>query len=95
MSEMIKSLVIDEEKKYILTKFTKTKNGIQIQESDHNSLITNINATWHKKRDIKSIEMSDLKDQEGLKKFKAMTSKDNLLSKVFQEEEKNIEVKTK
>ena len=39
--------------------------------------------------------MSDLKDQEGLKKFKAMTSKDNLLSKVFQEEEKNIEVKTK
>ena len=39
--------------------------------------------------------MYDLKDQEGLKKFKAMTSKDNFLSEVFQEEEKNIEVKTK
>ena len=95
MSQMINSLVIDEEKKYVLTKFTKTKNGMKIQESDHNSLITNINATWHKKRNIKPIEMYDLKDQEGLKKFKAMTSKDNFLSEVFQEEEKNIEVKTK
>ena len=77
MVEMIESLKIDEDKKYSLTSYKKTKNGIKIQESDHNTLITTLNAKWSKKIAVKRYEMYDLKDQEGLIKFKEMTSKND------------------
>ena len=95
MVEMIESLKIDEDKKYSLTSYKKTKNGIKIQESDHNTLITTLNAKWSKKIAVKRYEMYNLKDQEGLIKFKEMTSKNDFLSEVFNDEDKNIEIKTK
>ena len=75
MVDMVESLVIDEERKYVLTKYQKTKKGVKIQESDHNSLITQVNAVWNKKRNMKKVGIYNLKDVEGLKKFKEMTSK--------------------
>ena len=39
--------------------------------------------------------MYNLKDKEGLNKFKKMTNKDTFLSEVFEDETKNIAVKTK
>ena len=52
---MTQELVIDEEKKYVLTKYTKTKKGVKIQESDHNSLITHLKATWNRNTNIKGL----------------------------------------
>ena len=95
MEGMISDLVIDEAKKYVLTKHTKTKNGFKVKESDHNTLITNVKATWNKKKFIKKIEIYNLKDKDGLLKFKEMTSKDTFLSEVFKDENKNINVKSK
>ena len=83
MDDMIEGLVIDESKNHALTSYTKTKNGTKVKESDHNSMITNIKASWVKKPQIKRVEIYNLKDREGLTKFKDMTSKDTFLSSVF------------
>ena len=57
--------------------------------------MTNIKATWNKNKNIQRTEIYNLKEKEGLKMFKAMTSKDKFLSEVFHDDEKKIEVKTK
>ena len=85
MAEMIEELVIDEDKQHVLTSFRKTKTGTKNKESDHNTLITKVTAVWNKKLHAKRIEMYNLKDKEGLKKFKAMTSQDTFLSSKFKD----------
>ena len=94
MGDMIEELVIDESKQYALSKYKKTKNGVKVIESDHNSLVTKVKAVWKKKHPENRIEMYNLKDINGLKKFREITSRDNFLSGLF-EEEGNIEIKTK
>ena len=86
--EMISEVNIDEERKFVLTRYTKTKKRNRVKESDHNSVITYINTTWNKNKDSNRIEIYSFKDQNGLKKFKEMTSKDNFLSEVFTEAQK-------
>ena len=95
MVEMIEGLIIDEDKKYVLTKYRKTKKGIQVRHSDHNSLVTSVRATWQRKIKLTHTEIYNIKDKDGLKKFHEMTSKDTFLSEVFNDENKKIEVKTK
>ena len=95
MEDIISEVIIDEDRKHVLTRYTKTNKGPSLKESDHNSIITYIKAKWNKKRNIKRTETYNLKDIEGLKMFKEMTSKDDFLSQVFNDEEKHIEVKTK
>ena len=59
MDDMVEELLIDEDKKYALTSYSKTKIGTKVKESDHNSLITKITAVtpnFHKpKRKIHSL----------------------------------------
>ena len=95
MIDMITGLQIDEEKKFVLTKYTKTKNGVKIQESDHNSLITNVKSVWNKTEAVKRKELYNLKDKKCLKRFKEMTTKGKFLSAVFSDKNKNISVQTK
>ena len=95
MESIISEVLIDEERKHVLTRYTKTKKGPSIKESDHNSIVTHIKVSWNKNRNTKRTEMYNMKDIEGLKMFKEMTSNDNFLSEVFHDEEKKIEVKTK
>ena len=85
MSDMITELVIDEEKLHALTSYRKTKTGPKVIQSDHNSMITQVQSVWHKKVPKERTEMYNLKDKEGLKKFKDITSKDTFLSEVFTE----------
>ena len=94
MSEMIEGMSIDETKKHALASFRKTKNGTKVKESDHNSMITKVKGLWNKKLPHNRTEMYNLKDKEGLIKFKEMTSKDNFLSSVFNDHT-SIEIQTK
>ena len=71
------------------------KKSPSITESDHNTIVTHIKSAWNKNKNIKRTEIYNLKDKEGLQKFKEMTSQDNFLSEVFHIEDKNIEVKRK
>jgi hypothetical protein len=77
-SDMIGSLVsvnIDEAKRNVLTRITKTKNGVVKKESDHNSIITKFNINWERKRKEDRIELFNFKDINGQKKFKELTEK--------------------
>ena len=80
---------------YVLAKYTKTKNGIKITESDHHSIITRFKANWKRKSKCARKEIYNLKDQASLKAFKEFTSKDKFLSEVFEDENKSVEVKSK
>ena len=95
MEEIISEVLIDEEKKYVLTRYTKTKNGFNKKESDHNTIITYIKSHWNKKKNISRVEMYNFKDPYGLKMFKEMTSNDKFLSQVFEDKDKQIEGQTK
>ena len=95
MEDMIRKVTIDEERKHILTRHTKTKNGVKVKESDHHTIVTEISVKWNKKKNMKTIEIYNLKDKEGLRKFMEMTNKDSFLSEVFEDKTKNISVKTK
>ena len=50
MEEIISEVVIDEEKNLVLTRHSKTKNGVKVKQSDHMSIITQVKSTWNKKR---------------------------------------------
>ena len=95
MEKLINKVTIDEERKNVLTRYTKSKKGTTIKESDHNSMITEVNTAWNKKKNVLRLETYNFKDKDGLKKFKDMTNKDKFLSEVFTNVDKNIEVTTK
>ena len=94
-AEMIDNMVIDEERKHVLARFTKTKTGVKVKESDHNSIITNVRANWNKNDVPKREETYNFKNKECLQNFKEMTSQGRFLSEVFDDENKDINVKTK
>ena len=49
IEDLISEVIIDEERKHVLANFRKTKNGVKVNESDHNTIITYFNSTWNKK----------------------------------------------
>ena len=95
IAQVIEQVEIDEERKYVLTKYTKTKKGVKITESDHHSIITRIKANWKRKANLERKEIYNLKDEASLAKFKEFTSKSDFLSEVFEDKNKSVEVKSK
>ena len=93
MSSHFKSLYIDEQKKHVLTRISKTKKGIVHKESDHNVLITEFDQLHITNNDKAKVELYNLKNSDCQKKFKAYTSNTNMLSSVFDSNE-NINVLT-
>ena len=94
MQEMTSKVLIDDDRKHVLVRYMNTKHGIKVKESDNNSIVTEIKVKWDKSNTLKQVEMYNLKDPEGLKKFKEMTTNHKFLSEVFNDEDKNIFVKT-
>ena len=87
-------LVIDEDKKHVLTKIIKTKKGIKKVESDHNALISKLKFTWNKHLSKNKVEIYNLKNKECQKVFKEITSKSNDLSSLFLKDD-NLNICTK
>ena len=85
--DKIDSVIVDEEIEHVLTRISKTKSGTVIKESDHNVIQTSIKIPWRKRKIPKPEAMFNLKNKECQKLFKAETSKNNKLSKVFDEVE--------
>ena len=48
MEDLIENMVVDEERKFVLSRYTKTKAGVKVKESDHNSIVTTIKTSWNK-----------------------------------------------
>ena len=86
----VESIVIDDERKHVLTRLTKTKKGVVKVESDHNVIFTNLKLTWDKKVREQRTEIFNLKNIECQKVFKEATTIENnnhYLSSVFDEKD--------
>ena len=90
----IGKMMIDDERKYVMTRLTKTKNGVVKKESDHNTMVTEINMIW--KPDTKPYrnEVYNLKNKECQKGFKHDTDNTKELSDIIDREE-DVEKATK
>ena len=72
--EMILKMEIDEDRKFVLTKYS-SRMGVQcVKESDHNPLICTLVTKWDNRKKDERKEVFKLKDDEGLNRFKEMTS---------------------
>ena len=81
------SLNVDEEKKLVLTRITRTKKGVVIKQSDHNVLETEFNCKVNEDEEKPKCEIYNLKNKDSQAKFKEYTSKDNALSSIFDSED--------
>ena len=97
-SDMVQNIVkmdIDEDRKHVLTKVTKTKKGVKVKESDHNVIITEFNIVAKETKEKQKLEMYNLKNIECQRKFKNYTTNTKMLSTVFNNETEDIDVVTK
>ena len=93
--EHVDSVRTDEEQTNCLAKFVKTKGGAKVVKSDHNSIITKFNVAWSQKTKKDKVKLFNLKNTEGQKKFKILTSKPGILSDMFKNNSTDIESLTK
>ena len=92
LDSQFKSLIIDEERKHVLTKIRKTKNGTVKKESDHNVLLTEFEVTIDVNNNHK-VELYNIKNLECQQIFKKYTSNTKMLSSVFDSDD-NLNVLT-
>ena len=80
MFSYLTSMVIDEARAFVLTKYAKIRGKPVVTQSDHNPIICQFNCTWSDKMvDVKQrIEIFNYKDPEGLIRFRELTSSDTL-----------------
>ena len=83
----VDSILIDDERKHVLTKLTKTKNGIKRTESDHNTIVTKLKVKWKSNSKTHKREIYNLKDKEGQKNFKQDTDSTTQLSQIFEKDD--------
>ena len=84
----VDSIIIDDNRNHVLTRISKTKNGVEKIESDHNMIFTKLKLQWDKKLRNQRRELFNLKNVECQKRFKEATSTENnngYLSSVFEE----------
>ena len=74
LNDHLLSVHIDEERKHVLTKIHKTKNGIRIKESDQNTIITEFDIKVMPKPLEEKDVIYNLKDKDRQIKFKEYTS---------------------
>ena len=76
-------MVIDEDKKYILTNYQAVRNGGKASDSDHNTQYIDLDLKLETVKPER-IEMFNFKDKEGQIKFKQLTSETSEFSQCFQ-----------
>ena len=83
----VRRMIIDDERKYVLTRLTKTKKGTVKKESDHNTIFTELDIKW--KPDTKQYkqEVYNLKDKESQRSFKEDTDNTKELSNIIDKED--------
>ena len=83
LKDELESLLVDEERNHVLTKTTKTKNGVVKKQSDLNPLVSKFKMTWNKRVKSGRIEMFNLKNKDCQRRFKEITNHGTFLSEVF------------
>ena len=89
LKDELESIEIDDERNHVLTKITKTKNGTNRIESDHNTIFTKFKIPWNKRSKENRVELYNLKNKDCQKIFKEATKGSNNaqnLSSIFDED---------
>ena len=82
--DLIMSMEIDEDRKYVLTKYSSRMGLKCVSESDHNLLICKLKIKWNSRIRVERKEIFNLKDPEGLSLFSELTSNCPQLVKLSQ-----------
>ena len=77
---LIISMVIDEERKLVLTKFSKFNGCTQIVKSDHNILYLKVKCSWSTSLKTERVEIFNLRNKECQKQFFEDTNSTSILS---------------
>ena len=85
--EYVGKMIIDDKRKYVLTRLTKTKHGIIKKKSDHNTMITELRVKWKSDRKSSKNEVYNLKSKECQKSFKQDTEDTSELSNIIDKDE--------
>ena len=78
----VESIVVDEDKSYCLERINTTKTGSKSIKSDHNSIISKYKFEWDMNVKKRKTEIFNLKNSEAQKKFKQITTKKGVLTKI-------------
>ena len=98
MYSYIVKLQIDEARKYCLTKFTnKTGSKTCVKESDHNTLILELNKKWstNTNDNDKRTEILNYKNKEHFQTFIDITNNNQDLRKAFVDQDEDLEAASK
>ena len=85
MKKHFEKMHVDEERKHVLTRITKSKKGIKVKESDHNVVIAQFNCSMLDVGDKENIEVFNLKNKVCQQRFKEFTSNTSILSSCISE----------
>ena len=77
----VQKLLIDEQKKYVLTSFVKRKGVISVKDSDHHTMILDLSLKFRDK--CQRIETYNVRERKSQMAFQINTSKDSRLSDCF------------
>ena len=83
MSSYLQNMMIDDQRKYVLTKFSKQNGRGKNIESDHNPIFVSFNLTYNVKKPVHRREIFDFKSKEGQKKYFNVTSLSSKFSSCF------------
>ena len=92
--KIIKSMVVDEERIYSLTKYSGRTGNRKIKESDHNTLILELNIAWKNIIDdpVQRIEIFNFKNDENFKRFTCLSNNNDVFKELFNDENEDLEV---
>ena len=92
MFKMISNMVIDEEGKYVLTKYSnKTGTNTLIKQSDHRTLFLNLDVPWKLDTTKNRLEVFDYKNKDNFKAFVYMTDTNEALINCVKNEDDDLE----
>ena len=86
----LKQIIIDEDKVFALESIVKTKKGVVIKKSDHNTILTKFEYKWDNNLKENREEFFNLKNKEGMEKFNKITSGNILTSIVEKNQDANV-----
>ena len=78
----VTEMIIDSDRKHIITNYSKSKNGGKSVDSDHLTTLLKVNLKVSPEKPLK-IEIYNFKDREGKEKFKINTTQTNEFSECF------------
>ena len=91
---MVKSMIVDEERAFALTKYSGKTGNKNVKESDHNTLILELNINWknvlHEPED--RIEIYNFKNEKDFERFVNLSGDNSALKSLFNDENEDLEV---